>query len=152
MNIIQKGKRQLIILSIIILILSIGFIAGAVVLIVSGAMDIAASKDVLKIVLKMVFGVILFFVGAVGLALGIIMLWTGGSIKAKFGNIAELNTLNGTVNMKKCPKCGSQIAENDDFCGVCGKHLEENIKCPHCGKQTESGKKYCVHCGKKIEK
>ncbi len=120
-------------------------------MIVSGAMDIA-NGDVLKIVLKFVFGVVLFLIGAIGLTLGIIMIWTGGAIKAKFGNIAELNTLNGTVNMKKCPKCGSQIAEKDDFCGVCGKHLEENIKCPSCGKETESSKKYCSHCGKKIEK
>ncbi len=150
MNIIQKGKRQLIALSVIILILAVGFFAGGVVLIVSGAMDIAASLEVFKIVMKFVFGVILIMIGLIGIVLGIIMVWTGGSIKAKFGNIAEINQFNGTVNMKKCPKCGAAIAENDDFCGVCGNHLASTIKCPYCEKETDAGKKHCTHCGEKL--
>ena len=150
MNIIQKGKRQLIWLSVILLILAVGFFAGGVVLVVSGAMDIAAAGDVFKIVIKFVFGVVLIILGLLGITLGIVMIWTGGAIKAKFGNIAELNTLNGTVNMKKCPKCGAAIAKDDDFCGVCGKHLEEKIKCPNCKKQTEASKKHCTHCGEKL--
>ena len=151
MNIIQKGKRQLIILSVIILILALGFFAGGVVLIVSGAMDIAAAQEAFKIVLKLVFGVVMVLIGIVGLILGIVMVWTGGAIKAKFGNIAELNTLNGTVNMKKCPTCGAAIMENDDFCGVCGKRLEQIVVCPNCKKETDSSKKHCTHCGEKIK-
>ena len=151
MNIIQKGKKQLIIISVILLILALGFFAGGVVLIVSGAMDIAAAMEAFRIVLKLVFGVVLILIGIIGTILGIIMLWTGGTIKAKFGNIAEINTLNGTVNMKKCPKCGSAIVENDDFCGVCGNHLGQNVVCPKCKKETDAAKKHCTHCGEKIK-
>lgn len=150
MNFIQKGKRQLIIFSVVLLVLALGFFAGGIALIVSGAMDVAAADSAFKIVLKIVFGIVFILIGVVGVILGIIMIWTGCNIKAKYGNIAELNSLNGTINMKKCPKCGAAIAENDDFCGICGNHLEIFVKCPNCQKETDANKKHCTHCGNKL--
>lgn len=150
MNIIQKGKRQLIILSVVVLILALGFLAGGIVLIVSGSFDISNSASIAIIIVKFLFGVIFTIIGLLGLCLGVVMVWTGGTIKAKFGNIAEMSKLNGTVNMKKCKKCGAAVSEHDDFCGICGFHLNELIKCPNCGKETDTNKKHCTHCGQKL--
>ena len=149
MNVIEKGKKQLIWLSVIIIIVSLAFFAGGVVLIVSGAMDIAEAASVVGIVLKMVFGVVLILLGCIGLGAGIIMIWTGGAIKAKYGSIMEGNLGFGTVNMQKCPKCGSQIKGDEKFCGICGYNFEKS-KCPNCGEEVEKDKKYCTKCGEKI--
>ncbi|MBR1925477.1 MAG: zinc ribbon domain-containing protein [Clostridia bacterium] len=149
MNVIEKGKKQLIGLSVTIIVVSLAFLAGGVFLIVSGAIGISESAYAVGIVLKMVFGVILILLGIVGLGAGIVMVWTGGAIKAKYGSIMEGNLGFGTVNMQKCPKCGSQIKEDEKFCGICGYHFEKP-KCPNCGEEVDQDKKYCTNCGEKM--
>ena len=50
----------------------------------------------------------------------------------------------------KCPKCGTENAGDDNFCGECGgKKPESSVwKCPNCGKQDVKSK-FCPACGTK---
>ncbi len=116
MNRIEKGKKQLIWLSIIVLVVSIGILAGGIALIVSGANAIV-DADVLSIVLQIVGGSIMSMAGLVGVVLAIVMVWTGGSLRATRGNIAEDNSLaKGTINMEKCQKCGCETKNHKHTC------------------------------------
>lgn len=60
--------------------------------------------------------------------------------------------------MKKCPKCGFEVADDKKFCGGCGYKFEqkdsfmnESAKCPKCGNPLTPGKKFCGACGTKID-
>jgi len=151
MNRIEKGKKQLIWLSVLVLVLSVGIITGGVFLIVSGATDIyGGGTTAISIVLKIVGGTVLFCGGGVGLALGIMMLWTGGVLKATQGSIAEDNLGIGTVNMMKCSKCGCEAKAGETFCGSCGNPLSKTKKC-ECGTENTADKKFCSKCGKAIK-
>ena len=54
--------------------------------------------------------------------------------------------------MKKCPYCGSQIADDCKFCSECGKEYPNGNTCRYCGALIYEGDVYCENCGKKIEK
>ncbi len=150
MNIIQKGKRQLMILSIVLLVIGLGLFGGGIALFVSGCIGISAGVEVVIIVLKMVGGALMFALGALAIVVAIIMLWTGGAVKAFSGSLAEGNLAMGTANMIKCPKCGSQVKEGDEVCGNCGKSLKKTKVCKECGTENPSNKKYCSNCGKEL--
>lgn len=51
--------------------------------------------------------------------------------------------------MKKCPYCGSQIADDCRFCTECGKEIPQSTVCPHCGENISEGDAFCQNCGKK---
>lgn len=53
--------------------------------------------------------------------------------------------------MKKCPYCGSQIADDCKFCSECGKEYPNGNTCRYCGALIYEGDVYCENCGKKIE-
>ncbi len=48
-----------------------------------------------------------------------------------------------------CNNCGSQIQEDQPFCGKCGKaNVAPKVKvCEKCGHELESGTKFCHVCG-----
>jgi uncharacterized membrane protein YvbJ len=54
--------------------------------------------------------------------------------------------------MRKCPYCGSQIADECKFCSECGKEYPNGNTCRYCGALIYEGDVYCESCGKKIEK
>ena len=53
--------------------------------------------------------------------------------------------------MKKCPNCGSHIADDSRFCNKCGKEIPQGTVCPHCGASVNDGDAFCQNCGTKIE-
>lgn len=64
----------------------------------------------------------------------------------------------GVDSMKKkitCPKCGSETAAGQQFCGACGTKLggeveQQTIVCPSCGSQNAIGQQFCGACGAKL--
>ena len=61
----------------------------------------------------------------------------------------KLNTIN------KC-ECGNVIKDQDKFCSVCGKNVEDIyeediIICDLCEAENDADSNYCVCCGKKVE-
>jgi len=150
MNRIELGKKQLIWLSIIIMVVGAGIIVGGIFLVISGANGIDALEAVASIVLKILGGAFLICGGLIILSIGIVMVWTGGVLKATKGSIAEDNLGKGTVNMLKCPKCGCEIKAGETFCGSCGDALSKTKKC-ECGTENDANKKYCSKCGKELK-
>ena len=53
--------------------------------------------------------------------------------------------------MTACPSCGSPVAADDRFCGVCGADLEsrelEARFCTNCGGPLEEDDRFCGRCG-----
>lgn len=54
------------------------------------------------------------------------------------------------TNMKKCPYCNAQIADESKFCGECGREYPNGKSCRYCGSVIHEGDVYCEHCGKKV--
>lgn len=73
------------------------------------------------------------------------------SIKAAEQNIKNYQTqVYAIKGVKRCTKCGAEVAANVAFCNVCGEKLEipeyANI-CKNCGAPLENGAKFCMTCG-----
>ena len=94
------------------------------------------------------FGILLVLLGLFLVPLGLYMLFIGASVKATKGSLKEDNiAINGTVNMKKCKKCGHEVSENDLFCPKCGASLLDKKVCPKCGATNMSENIKCSSCG-----
>ena len=52
--------------------------------------------------------------------------------------------------MKKCPNCGTEIADNAMFCTECGKHIPRGNVCSYCGASVNNGDDFCQNCGKNL--
>ena len=50
---------------------------------------------------------------------------------------------------KRCPKCGSILADDSAFCNKCGAKL--NDLCPKCGNQLPQGARFCNKCGYSLD-
>ena len=53
----------------------------------------------------------------------------------------------------KCRKCGSEYAEDADFCAQCGTPLKEAsvpLVCPSCNRPLGPDAKFCSGCGKQV--
>lgn len=48
-----------------------------------------------------------------------------------------------------CPKCSSQNAMGQGFCGACGQELQ--YSCAQCGAVIEPTSRFCPNCGMEIE-
>ena len=46
-----------------------------------------------------------------------------------------------------CKNCGTQNPDDFEYCFECGKHF---LHCPHCGKQILELVNFCGYCGKKL--
>ncbi len=109
---VYHGKKDLNILSIIILLISVAIISVGVVLIIVGAKNTGKVATVIEIV----FGSLLSIAGLVGLIASIIMLIISNSMKVDIGSVKEGNIAKiGTVNAKMCDICGTEL----DDSGVC---------------------------------
>lgn len=51
------------------------------------------------------------------------------------------------IRNKQCPTCSYPLELSGDFCGGCGKQLQE--KCSSCSKPTYTWAAACEHCGNK---
>ena len=126
MNKIQRQKGSLVVIGIVTLVLALALLVGGIVMLVSGIPVLVEDSNLTKGILLVVFGSIalLLFVPAVGF--GIYDTWVGLSLKATKGSIKEGNIAKegGTVNMKKCSRCGTEIKDGETVCSECQKPVE----------------------------
>ena len=122
MNKIEKQKRALIILGVVIIALSVLSLVFGIVLTVSGAKDLSETINIIKLV----FGILLILVSIPFGWASIKYIWVGAYLTATKGSINEGNIAKegGTVNMKKCDKCGTEIKDGETVCSNCGKAIE----------------------------
>ncbi len=142
LNKIQKGKRTLIAFGIIAIILGALSAVGAVFC------TIYSNARWWMIAISAV----LYLIAILGLIVGITFVWTASAMKATLGNLKELNIplLNGTLNITKCPNCGTEIDKNDKFCPNCGKNANGVKICPNCNAKNKQDAKICTQCGKEL--
>ena len=122
MNTIEKQKRALIILGVVIIALSVLSLIFGIILTVTGAKNLSETINIIKLV----FGILLILVSIPFACASIKYIWVGAYLKATQGSIKEGNIAKegGTVNMKKCDKCGTQIKEGETACSNCGKEIK----------------------------
>ncbi|MBR7091012.1 MAG: hypothetical protein IKC79_00995 [Clostridia bacterium] len=138
MNKIQKGKAGLLSLGIMLIIL--GVVCGVFAVICT-----TSTTWWLWII-----AALLYILALGGLLLGITFTWTACSLHATRGSIAEDNLGIGTVNMTKCPKCGSAVGNDDQCYSNCGNTLSDTTTCPKCNATTKKDNKHCSSCGQEL--
>lgn len=123
MNSIQKQKGALIGLGVVLLVLSFLSAIFGVILIVSGSANLSSASGIIKLV----FGIILSLLTFAFCPAGVKCVWVGSALKATKGSIKQGNIAKegGTVNMKKCDKCGTEIKDGETVCSNCGKPFAE---------------------------
>ena len=143
----QVSKKHLVITSIILLLVSLGAIAGGIVLIVNGA----NSEGVWTIVWKVILGAIITILGSTFTCFSFVMFFTSMSMINTKGSVKDGNrAMAGTVNIVKCPKCGAKLADDAVFCKKCGTKVYGKITC-ECGEQNDAESEFCSKCGKKLK-
>lgn len=150
MNKIEKNKSALVWLSLGVVVLSAMVLIGGILLVVFGGKGLSNSGSHAWAIVELVLGIILILAGLSGVGFGIIFLWTGRTLKATNGSIAEDNLAKGTVNMKKCTICGNEINGDEQFCSQCGNRIDGKIVCKNCDNLCDQGSKCCPKCGKDL--
>ena len=122
MNVIEKEKKGLIGLAIFLLVLAAVLLTVGIILVISGAKTSEASG-----IVKLIIGIILIVLNIPCFIAGLNYLFLGLSVKAKKGSIKMGNIAKegGTVNMKKCDRCGTERKEGETVCSTCGKKFED---------------------------
>lgn len=146
LNSLQKNKRFLIGIGVGIIFLSLALFAVSIYLLISGSLDVSVEVNANNII-KIIAGAVLILLSIPGIVAGIYFTWLGSAMKALKGSIAEGDLCKGTVNMKKCENCGSEISDEDKNCGNCGKSVAKTKLCPKCGAENGSRKRKCTQCG-----
>ena len=123
MNSIEKQKGALIGIGVLMLVLSVASMVFGVILIVAGASNLGGAIGIAKLV----SGIILSLLSLVFIPYGIKCIWVGGALKATKGSLKQGNIAKdgGTVNMRKCDKCGTEIKDGESVCSNCGKPYQE---------------------------
>ena len=141
----KYGKRELTIISVVVIILSVAMLAGGVVSIVYGGIN---PNGAWQIIWRILLGVVLVICGGILLGIGITMFAvTRSMINVDKGNVADGNRAIGTINVRKCDKCGTKLNYDAKYCTKCGKSIEPK-KCTKCGKELKSDSQFCEYCGK----
>ncbi len=60
---------------------------------------------------------------------------------------AAVNAVKGEEKIK-CPECGTENANDSNFCQECGAKLKK--VCPSCGEVLDNESKFCDKCGYKL--
>ncbi|MBQ7603010.1 MAG: zinc ribbon domain-containing protein [Clostridia bacterium] len=143
-NKIQKGKKSLITLGIIMLVLTAICIVGAVLCTIA-----AVTNEKWWLI---AIAAILYIIGILGIIVGIVFVWTGCSLKATTGNLREGNIAleGGTINATLCPNCGAKLNPDDKFCPACTKPTSKIKICKSCKAQNEREAKVCTKCGQPL--
>ena len=146
MNKIEKSKKAVIWIGVACFLLAIAGIVSGIWVMVSSIKQISDGVSVGGI-FGIIAGVILCIMAFGLIWVGIYFTWVGSAVKATHGSIKDDDLCQGTVNMKKCAVCGSEVSAEDKICGNCGNTLVKTRKCKACGKEVERSKKYCTECG-----
>lgn len=68
----------------------------------------------------------------------------------------SIESLNLITESRSCKNCGTQVSNDDKFCGSCGQVQEmasvnmdqqEMVACPVCEEKIPSKSEFCVCCG-----
>ena len=146
---IRYGKKALIAVGIIVMVLSLAGVAGGIWLIVKGAMNPGGAWE---IIWRIAIGAIIAICGAIFFSIGITMLAiTRSMMPAGEGSVADGNKSIGTANVKLCSKCGTKLGEDEKFCKKCGEKVD-NCHCENCGEEISKDSDFCPKCGKEIKK
>lgn len=141
------GRKQLIIASVVVLVLSLLAIVGGIVLFVFGIKVDGIWSKIWRIAL----GIILFILGCMFGYAGIMSFFTSMSmIKTKNMNVKDGNRAKGTLNVLKCDKCGYENEDNAQFCKNCGASMTGYIEC-ECGTRNPNDAEFCSGCGKNLK-
>lgn len=126
MNKIQKQKGALLTMGIVSLVLAVLAIVGGVALIFNGAKTVSRDGSNVGSILMVVFGAIFCILFVVLFVFGIYGVFVASAEKATQGSIKEGNIAKdgGTVNMRKCDKCGTELKDDDTVCPNCGKKVD----------------------------
>ena len=145
----KYGKKELTIVSIVVLVLSIAIFAGGVTLVVLGALN---PNGAWQIIWRVLLGAILLIIGGVLFGVGVTMFAvTRSMLNFDSGNVADGNRAIGTINVRKCEKCGKKLSDDASFCSDCGEPVELSV-CESCGKPIPQDAKFCEDCGKGVKK
>ena len=122
MNSIQKQKVLLIGLGVVFIVIAMLLASFGGFLTATGAVSLNTTAGIVKLV----FGILMILGFFPSVWAGIRFIWVGAVLIAvrgsiKMGNIAKEG---GTVNMKKCDKCGTELKEGETECSNCGKKIE----------------------------
>ena len=149
MNKIAKNKKTLTIASVVISILSLLLVGASIAMVVYGA-KIVGEKLAIGLVLIIVGALLaLLFLG--GIVFGLVLFFTGKSVVAINGSIAEEILGKGTVNMIKCSNCGEPLNGEETYCGKCGAETAEFKKCGKCEVLNKKDAHVCTACGEKLK-
>lgn len=144
----NRGRTQLMIVSIIVFLLSVAMFIGGIVLVVKGCL----AHGAINIIWRVILGALLILLGGTFVSVAVMMFFTSISmVKNGQGNVADAtNTAVGTVGVAKCEKCGTQLDEKDEFCPKCGKKSAQYVNCAKCGAVNNADAEYCTKCGEKL--
>ncbi len=149
MNKIRKNKSALIAISTALIVAGLAMFVVGIILAVKNIDKLISVTSGSSIAL-IVVGVLLVILGVVAFAVGFTFLWTGLSLKATDGSIAQDNLAMGTVNMTKCAKCGTELKSEAEYCPHCGNPASNQVNCPHCGEPNDTYNQNCTKCGKEL--
>ena len=121
MNTIKRQKALLMGLGIGALVLSVLCAVFGTILLINGITAIPEASGVIKTV----FGGMLLALFLALIGFGIRWTWVAIALKATEGSIKEGNIAKqgGTVNMRKCDKCGTELLDGETVCSNCGKQF-----------------------------
>ena len=142
----KYGKRELTIISVVVLIFSVALLGVGLFMIIRGALN---PNGAWQIIWRILLGVASMIIGGVLLGVGITMFAvTRSMINIEDGNVSDVgNRAKGTVNVLKCEKCGTKLSKDAKFCKACGEPVELAM-CETCGKPIPKDAKFCEECGK----
>lgn len=118
-NKIEKQRTALRAIGIVALALGFLGAVGGIIMTVFGIIGLVNSNNLVGDILLLVFGVLLLIGGVLAVVWAFTATWVGFSIKATQGSIAEGDLSKGTVNGKKCPKCGCTNTPDATECTSC---------------------------------
>lgn len=144
----RYDKGHLMILGVIVFVVSLAMLIGGVVLIVRGAIIAKLSA----VIWRSIVGGLLALLGLIFGWFSIMVMITAGSmINVKDGNVSDVgNSAVGTVNINKCPNCGTKLDDETEFCTNCGAKVDGYIKC-ECGCKNSQDANNCKKCGKALK-
>jgi hypothetical protein len=144
----KLGKKELTIVSIVVMIVSLALLGGGIALVVLGVLN---PNGAFEIIWRVLLGIILFILGGIIFSVGVTMFAiTRSMINIDEGNVADGNRAVGTVNVLKCSKCGIKLSDDAKFCSSCGEPVELSV-CESCGVPIAKDAKFCKECGKGVE-